>query len=120
MRINSIKIIITLIFLYSFSATNLYSQELGEIDVVDKSEATSVQEESPSSISGELQESAETHENILSESKKRTFLKITSRVPISLNRLTVFQANFRNPVISGEIYSFDMVIMKGFLNHGCF
>ena len=56
MRVNFIKIVITLIFLYSFSF------------VVQAQDAD--QPESPSSISGELQESAETRENILDDSSK--------------------------------------------------
>jgi len=77
MRVNIIKIVITLIFLYSFSGIQLHAEEL-EKSVVNDADTTisdpnierptQDQQESPSSISGELQQSGESRENILSDS----------------------------------------------------
>jgi len=87
MRVNFIKIVFTLIFLYCFSAIYLYAEESEKRGVVDEIDSTVIdsktkesssnqdqnsnQHESPSSISGELQESSDIRENILSDSKKK-------------------------------------------------
>jgi len=87
MRVNFIKIVFTLIFLYSFSTIHLYAEEIEKRGVVDELDSTVIdsktkdsssnqdqnsnQQESPSSISGELQESSDIRENILSDSKTK-------------------------------------------------
>ena len=79
MRENIIKIVFALIFLYSLPTVNLFAEELGTKGKVNEVENTLIDpgkenpnpdlQESPSSISGELQQSGESRKNILSDSE---------------------------------------------------
>lgn len=70
MRVNIIKIVFALIFLYSLPTANLIAQEIEKSVVDEVNTASPDQQESPSSISGELQQSGESRKNILSDSDK--------------------------------------------------